>query len=129
VRYWSLPVICKAKGADPEQWQQRGAATRTFEYACTLPANAAAGGWALTDVVPAGTSLYVSGALGFSYAGNVSYANRPGGVAPSNYVPISDSNGFDAAVIALRVAPTGTMAGASAGSQPAFTIRFRVRVN
>ncbi|MGB8694368.1 MAG: hypothetical protein WCD08_12755 [Steroidobacteraceae bacterium] len=198
-----------------------GAATRTYEYAYTLPANAAAGGWTLsvtaaegteglvtdlgnggfnvvipqpslrvqktvevlsdpvngasspkripgsvqryvivitntgsgtvdastlvlTDVVPAGTSLYVStalgnpvefidgatsSALGFSYAGNVSYSSQPGGAAPFNYAPIADSNGFDAAVTALRVAPTGTMAGAAGASQPSFTIRFRVRVN
>ena len=98
----------------------------------------------LTDVVPTGTTMYVgtasgnpvefidgatSSALGFNYASDVSYSNQPGGTAPFNYVPVPDANGFDAAVTAVRVAPTGIMAGAAGAAQPGFTVRFRVRVN
>ncbi len=98
----------------------------------------------LQDVVPTGTTLYVSTAsgnpvefidgaaasgLGFNYASNVGHSSQPGGTAPFSDVPIPDANGFDAAVTAVRVAPTGTMAGASGASQPGFTVRIRVRVN
>jgi uncharacterized repeat protein (TIGR01451 family) len=198
-----------------------GAATRTYQFAYTLPANAAAGGWTLavtategteglvtdlgnggfavvlpqpalrvqktvdvlsdpfnatinpkripgsvqryviavansgpgtvdastlvlTDVVPSGTTMYVSTVAGnpvefidgaissglvFNYASNVSYSDQPGGVAPFTYAPLPDANGFDAAVTALRVAPTGVMAGATGPGQPSFTVRFQVRVN
>jgi uncharacterized repeat protein (TIGR01451 family) len=110
----------------------------------TGPGVVDAGTLVITDVVPAGTTLYVSGASGnpvefidgatasglsFNYASNVGYSSQPGGSAPFNYVPVPDANGFDAAVTAVRVAPTGTMAGASGASQPGFTIRIRVRVN
>jgi uncharacterized repeat protein (TIGR01451 family) len=98
----------------------------------------------ITDVVPANTSMYVSTASGnpvefingavvsgltFNYATNVSYSNQVGGGAPFTYAPTADANGVDTRVTGVRIAPSGTMAAAAGASQPAFTIRFRVRVN
>ena len=98
---------------------------------------------AITDPVPPNTDLYVSTASGnpvefidgivtsgltFNYAANVSFSNQPGGGAPYTYLPVPDANGFDPAVTGLRVAPGGAMSPAAAGSQPSFSVRFRVRL-
>jgi uncharacterized repeat protein (TIGR01451 family) len=95
----------------------------------------------IVDPVPSGAALYVATASGdpvqfvdgavssnltFTYAANVSYSNRPGGAPPFDYVPTPDANGFDPSVTALRVAPSGTLAGASGGAQPSFKIVFRL---
>jgi uncharacterized repeat protein (TIGR01451 family) len=117
-------------------------------YAVTVtntgPATVDASSLAITDPVPASTTLCVStlcsnpivefidgsptSGLSYSYASNVTYSNTVGGGAPFTYVPVADANGFDAAVTGIRVAPTGTMAAASGGN-PSFTIRVRVKVN
>jgi len=97
----------------------------------------------ITDPVPANTVLCVStlcgnpvvefidgtpaSGLSFNVASNVSYSSAVGGGAPFTYTPVPDATGFDAAVTGIRVAPTGSMAGASAGS-PSFVVQFRVRV-
>jgi uncharacterized repeat protein (TIGR01451 family) len=97
----------------------------------------------IVDPIPPNTSLYVAGpgdpvefaegavasGLAFDAATHVSYSNRPGGAAPFDYTPVPDADGVDPRVTALRVAPGGAMAGASAAGTPSFTIRFRVRVN
>jgi hypothetical protein len=95
----------------------------------------------IVDPVPSGAALYVATASGdpvqfvdgavssnltFTYVANVSYSNRPGGAPPFDYVPTPDANGFDPSVTALRVAPSGTLAGASGGAQPSFKIVFRL---
>jgi uncharacterized repeat protein (TIGR01451 family) len=97
----------------------------------------------IADVLPGGTALFVATAggdpvqfidgpvasnLSFNYATNVSFSNQPGGAPPYNYVPVADPGGFDANVTALRVAPTGVLAGASGGAQPSFSVEFRIRV-
>jgi uncharacterized repeat protein (TIGR01451 family) len=97
----------------------------------------------IVDPVPTGATAYVSTAAGnpvqfidgsvpsnlaFSYPANVGYSSQPGGAPPYNYVPVPDANGYDANVTAIRIAPTGTLAGASGGAQPSFTIEFRARV-
>jgi uncharacterized repeat protein (TIGR01451 family)/fimbrial isopeptide formation D2 family protein len=97
----------------------------------------------VVDAVPQNAQLYVATSAGspvqfvdggvpsgltFTYAGDVTYSNRPGGAAPFDYVPTPDANGFDASVTALRVAPSGVLAGALGASQPSFGIEFRVRV-
>jgi uncharacterized repeat protein (TIGR01451 family) len=106
-------------------------------------ATADSGSVAITDPVPAGSSLYVSTASGspvdfvdgtpasnlsFNFATQVAYSNQPGGGPPYNYVPAPDANGFDAAVSGLRVTPQGVLAGSTAAGNPGFTIRLRVRV-
>jgi uncharacterized repeat protein (TIGR01451 family) len=44
------------------------------------------------------------------------------------YAPVPDANGYDAAVRALRIRPSGTLAGASAAGAPSFELRFQLRV-
>lgn len=67
-----------------------------------------------------------SGLNTFNAATMVTYSQASGGVAPYTYSPVGP---FDQRVRGIRIAPTGTMAGASsATAQPSFTIRFRARV-
>jgi uncharacterized repeat protein (TIGR01451 family) len=97
----------------------------------------------IVDPVPAGAQLYVATGGGnpvqfidgpvasnltFNYATNVTYSNQPGGGPPFSYLPVPNANGFDANVKGFRVAPSGTLAGASGASQPSFSVEFRVRV-
>ena len=96
----------------------------------------------LTDAVPANSAMYVSTASGnpvvfvngatasgltYNYATNVTYSST-GASGPWTYTPVPDANGFDAAVRAVRVAPTGVMNAAGSGN-PSFTIQFRIRIN
>jgi hypothetical protein len=96
----------------------------------------------IADLVPANAELVVAGAgdpvqffdgapasgLAFAYAANVTFSNRPGGVPPYDYAPVPNADGVDPAVTALRIAPSGAMAGAASGSDPSFSVEFRVRV-
>jgi trimeric autotransporter adhesin len=97
----------------------------------------------LTDAIPAGLAVYASTASGapiefvdgsiasglsFSYAADVRYSNQPGGGPPYVYTPLPGPDGFDPAITGVRIAPAGTMAGASGASTPSFTVRFVVRV-
>lgn len=100
---------------------------------------------AVSDPVPANTTLCVStvcsnpvvqfvngttsSGLTFNAATGTTYSNTAGGGAPFTYTPVPDAAGFDAAVTGVRIAPTGTMAGATAGGNPSFSVRFRVKVN
>jgi uncharacterized repeat protein (TIGR01451 family) len=96
----------------------------------------------LTDAIPANSAMYVSTASGnpvvfvngatasgltYNYATNVTYSSI-GASGPWTYTPVPDANGFDAAVRAVRVAPTGVMSAAGSGN-PSFTIQFRIRIN
>jgi hypothetical protein len=56
--------------------------------------------------------------LGFSNDGGESFM----------YTPLPDSAGFDPSVTHIQFNPKGSMPGASAAGDPAFEIRFRVRV-
>lgn len=67
-----------------------------------------------------------SGLNAFNAATMVTYSNQSGGGAPYSYTPVA---GYDPAVRGIRIAPTGTMAAATATTQPSFTIRFRGRIN
>ncbi len=44
------------------------------------------------------------------------------------YVPVPDANGYDAAVRAIRIRPSGALAGAVGANTPSFELRFRTRV-
>jgi uncharacterized repeat protein (TIGR01451 family) len=108
----------------------------------TGPGSPDAASLAIVDPVPTGTSLFlaapgsgfefVDGApasgLSFDPATSLSYSRQPGGAPPFDYVPVPDASGVDANVTAVRLAPGGTLRGASAAGTPGFTIRFRVRV-
>jgi uncharacterized repeat protein (TIGR01451 family) len=97
----------------------------------------------ITDPVPANTDIFVSttagppvtftdgspaSGLAFVYAGNVSYSSQVGGAAPFTYAPTANANGVDPAARGIRIAPTGTLSGATAAGNPSFTVKFRVRV-
>jgi uncharacterized repeat protein (TIGR01451 family) len=97
----------------------------------------------VTDVIPADAAMFVDGSGGnpvefidgstssgltFNYASNVTYSSAPGGGVPFTYAPTSNANGVDLGVTGVRIAPTGTMPGASGVNQPSFVVRFRVKV-
>jgi hypothetical protein len=67
--------------------------------------------------------------LSFNYAADVTYSSQPDGGAPYDHVPIPDADGFDPAITGYRIAPTGTMNGASGGNNPSFNITLRVRID
>ena len=105
------------------------------------PGTVDSGTLVITDPLPAGTAMYVSTSAGtpvtfsqgptpsgltFNYATNVSYSNV-GASGPWAYVPNPDPNGFDAAVRAVRITPSGVMSAAGAGN-PSFNIQFRVQI-
>ncbi|HEU4431336.1 MAG TPA: hypothetical protein VFT98_21430 [Myxococcota bacterium] len=50
------------------------------------------------------------------------------GASTFTYTPVPDANGYDAAVRALRIRPSGTFAGASGATTPSFELRFQTRV-
>jgi uncharacterized repeat protein (TIGR01451 family) len=50
------------------------------------------------------------------------------GASTFTYTPVPDANGYDAAVRALRIRPSGTFAGASGAAAPSFELRFQMRV-
>lgn len=105
----------------------------------------------IVDPIPANTQLFVgdiggagSGPIAFvqgtpssgltytftslaSVTDDVSFSNT--GCSPfTNYTPVPDVNGFDAAVTCIRINPKGVFA-AAGGGNPSFEARFRVRVN
>ena len=97
----------------------------------------------IADVVPANAELVVVGGpaiavqffdgttpsgLTFAYATHVTFSSQPGGAPPYTYVPVPNGNGVDPNVTALRIAPSGAMAGAASGNNPSFSVEFRIRV-
>ncbi len=100
---------------------------------------------AVTDVMPANTVLYVgdlgqpSGPVAFidgSPASGLTYSGSGGDIAYSNsgppytytYTPVPDPQGFDPNVTALRINPKGIFNASVSGSNPQFTLQFRVRL-
>jgi uncharacterized repeat protein (TIGR01451 family) len=103
-----------------------------------------------TDAVPAGMKLFVGNAgaagsgpvtftngspsSGLSYSftslssttDGLSFSNNGG--ASYAYVPVADASGHDANVTHVRVALTGTFAGASGGSNPSLTLQMLMQV-
>jgi hypothetical protein len=106
---------------------------------------------AIVDAIPANTALDVrdAGAAGsgpvvfvngtpvsgltYTYTAlnsttdNLEFSND-GGTAWT-YVPTPNANGYDPNVTHIRVRLQGAMAGSSAGGNPYFELRFKVRVN
>jgi uncharacterized repeat protein (TIGR01451 family) len=106
------------------------------------PGTVDSGTLVITDPLPAEGAMYVSTALGppivfangtpasglaFSYPADVLYSSA-GVAGPWTYTPVPDADGYDAAVRAVRIAPTGVMS-AAGGGNPSFTIQFRIRIN
>ncbi len=104
------------------------------------PGTVDSGTLVITDPMQADASMYVgSGAvvfangtpasgLSFVFPGNVSYSST-GASGPWTYTPVPDVDGFDAAVRALRISPTGVMSASAGAGNPAFSVRFRVRIH
>lgn len=89
----------------------------------TMPADMA---FAVGTPVTFTNGTPTSGLNTFNAATMVTYSQATGGGGPYTYTP---TGSFDTRVRGIRIAPTGTMAGAgSATSQPSFTIRFRAQV-
>ncbi len=92
----------------------------------------------ITDPLPAQTLYNVaspvqftngptaSGLSAFNPATMVTYSNLASGGTPYTYVP--NTTGYDANVKGLRIAPGGTMAAATATTQPSFTVSFLVQI-
>ena len=103
---------------------------------------------AITDAIPAGVSLFV-GNVGGPGSGPIAFVNSASGLSYTftalgsgadnldfstngsnwTYVPTADVNGVDPAVRYIRVRPQGAMAASGGSGNPAFEIRFQVRVN
>lgn len=62
-------------------------------------------------------------ALTFNYATNVSYSTDG---TTFGYTPVPDANGFDAAIRAVRIAPSGAMAAPTGVGNPLFRLRYVV---
>jgi hypothetical protein len=95
----------------------------------------------IADLVPANAELVVGGGnavqffdgavpsgLTFNYGTHVTFSNQPAGAPPYTYTPVANGNGVDPNVTAMRIAPSGAMTGAASGSEPSFSVEFRVRV-
>ena len=87
-----------------------------------MPANMA---FATGTPVTFANGTTASGLNTFNASTMVRFSSAAGGVAPYTYTP---AGAFDANVRGIRIIPTGTMAAATASTQPSFTIRFRARV-
>jgi hypothetical protein len=103
-----------------------------------------AGSLVVTDVLAPETALYVGpggnaavvltegsppSGLAFDPASDVAYSSAPGGGPPFDHAPSPDADGFDPAVTGLRITPGGALPGDDGGGAPAFTLRYRVRVD
>ncbi len=64
-------------------------------------------------------------ALTFNYATNVSYSTDG---TTFGYTPVPDANGFDAAIRAVRIAPSGAMAAPTGAGNPVFRLRYVVQL-
>ena len=62
-------------------------------------------------------------ALTFTYATHVTYSTDG---TTFGYTPVPDANGFDAAMRAVRIAPTGAMAAPTGAGNPHFRLRYVV---
>ena len=86
---------------------------------------AGSGPVAFTDGSPSSGLSYTFTSLA-STTDSISFSNN-GGVT-FTYTPTADANGYDSSVTHFRVSPTGTFAGAAAGSNPSFQLQMRMQV-
>ncbi len=102
---------------------------------------------AIGDSIPQDAKLYV-GDLGVAGSGPIEFVDgpTPSGLAYAfisldsviddvtffdslgEYVPSPDGDGYDSAVVAIEVNPKGQFDAAGGGSNPSFSVRFRIRV-
>ena len=115
-----------------------------IQYTLTVtnagPGTVDGGSIVLTDPLPTTVLAYVAGTpvtfvdgttasgLTYSYPVNVTWSKAVGGGAPFTYTPVPDGNGYDTLVTGVRIAMTGSMAGATLTAQPSFSINFLTKV-
>jgi len=104
------------------------------------PGTVDAGTIIIVDPLPTQVMAYVAGTpvtftdgavpsgLTYNYATNVRWTRAAGGTTTFTYTPVADVDGFDTLVTGVRLAPGGTMAGATLASQPSFTLTFTAKV-
>lgn len=104
----------------------------------------------ITDAIPTNTQLYVSdlgitgtgpinfidgtpsSGLTYTYAGlgntntNVTFSKDNG--TTWNYIPVANTNGYDALVTNIKINPQGIMNGTVGASNPNFNLQFRVGI-
>ena len=69
----------------------------------------------------------VASGLAYNYATDVSFSSQIGGGVPYTFVPTPDAEGYDTTVTGIRIAPSGAINGAGAGT-PSFGLQLRIRV-
>jgi hypothetical protein len=115
-----------------------------IQYSITVtnsgPGTVDAGTIIIVDPLPTQVMSYVAGTpitftdgavpsgLTFNAATNATWTKAVGGNSAFTYTPVADANGFDTLVTGIRLAPGGTMAGATLTSQPSFTLTFTAKV-
>lgn len=97
----------------------------------------------IQEIVPTGTALFVQSGgsdpivfqdggvpsgLTYNYSADVTFSSQPGGVAPYDYTPVPDAQGFDPLVTGLQVSPSGAMNAEAGGSIPSFSLQLDVRL-
>lgn len=58
----------------------------------------------------------------------VTYSSAAGGAPPFTYTPTPDAAGYDLAVTGIQIATTGTFNRASGGSNPSFSLSFKMKI-
>ncbi len=97
----------------------------------------------ITEVVPAGSDLFVdtgagdpvaftdgpvASGLSYNFAADVTFSSQPSGGPPYTYTPTPDANGYDPLVTGVRINPSGPVNAAAGGGFPSFSIVLNVRV-
>ena len=90
----------------------------------------------INDPIPANLATFVQGSAPVTFSDGTpatgltySYVAASTWTRTGGFPLAPDAAGFDSAITNLRVAPTGTMPGATVAGQPNFTVKFRARVN
>jgi len=115
-----------------------------IQYSITVtnsgPGTVDAGSVVIIDALPVQIMPYVAGTpvtftdgavpsgLTFNPATSVTWTKAAGGNTAFTYGPVADASGFDTQVTGIRLAPSGTMAGATLTSQPSFSLSFTAKV-
>jgi hypothetical protein len=55
----------------------------------------------------------------------VTYSKTAGGVAPFNYTPVPDANGYDALVTGVKINPQGIFDGSGANFSLSLTMKIQ----
>ncbi|MCC5886871.1 MAG: DUF2341 domain-containing protein [Gammaproteobacteria bacterium] len=67
--------------------------------------------------------------LSFDFATGAGFSEQPGGGPPFDYDPVDSGDGTDPNVTGIEVVPNGEMNAEDGNGNPAFRLRFQVRMN